>query len=356
MRKGLKWKLEDYIGYRLFSKADCRNLSERINEKLNRTVSVSTIYRLFLHDAHETAPYIHTLDTFAVYIGYNSWFELESHLLSLEDFTHQLGIYRLPTISLKSLLSLNIKHQAFRPLHDFLEQFRTDLSREKKLIIGQELFSSLRSFPTANKDFFKGFSQLPIVRSSLFEVMADPDFTLADYELGLGYYLKDLRPESSNRDLQDFIFANALLIRHYFVSEQHVQCQKIGIKLYQELNYTPEELSGVSLFPQVRYFCYRIYFNELGLGFDDAYWEWLFDFLIKKAQPLDLLGQRIIVHTLCDVLNVNPALQSSVFYRMMDIFPSVFQHVPKAMFQQSIPDCLKYLESNASVFYRMGRY
>jgi len=352
--RGLKWHVEVKVGFQILTKLDCRKISTRILTEFGITVSESTLYRLFVWNKNDNLPYQHTLEILANYAGFASWFEMTDEIYALDKFQFMYG--KLPGVQEhKSLLRHTIQCDTLAPLYDFLEQFPGELDQNRQLLIGQELFSSLKSNPNDNFNFFKNFSNLPIVRSSFYEYLADPDFTIPNYEQGLIFYLKDLKPTSSSKDLQDYVFANALLLRFYFFGGNKEKAIEIGKCLYEDLILTQDDLDSLYIFPAIRYLSYRIFYNELTTGFDNDYFEWLKEYAIKSSQHSTLIEQRIVIHTVLDTLFVNPTLQQFVFIEFSEIFATLFNSFPDYFVSLSLQQQLNYLNPNASTFYPIER-
>ena len=215
---------------------------------------------------------MHTLDILAQFLGFKDWFSLEKYFNEIKEFKHLYGVFP-DKQQYDSLLSLNIHHGDLKPLYKFLEQFPTDISTDKKFIIGEDIYSSLKSNPNNNLEFYKQFHNLPIVREGFFEYLADPNFSIPDYEVGLGYYLRNVKPHESLRSLQDFIFANSLLLRYYFFKGNKEGVLKIGKELYSNLLLSEDDLKEIYVFPKMRYFAYRLLYDEVTVGFNHNYFE-----------------------------------------------------------------------------------
>lgn len=346
----LKWKIEELIFFKISNKADCKRLSEIILLKKNKIISESTLYRLFLWDGNQSAPYIHTLDILAEFLDFKNWSELESYLNGLQNFKFLFGVYPIEQ-QYQSLLSINIHHGSLRPLYNFLEQFSSELAFEKKIILGEEIYLALKSNPNSNIEFFKQFHSLPIVRQGFFEILADPEFKIKDYEVGLSYYLKNLKNENSNNYLQDFVFANSLLIRFYFFKKNKGKVLEIGKLLYVNYNLNEKDLKEFYVYPKIRYYAYKLLYSFVIEGFDYQYWEWLYEYSIQLINSLEpLIEKRIVIHTLLETLHINPSLQEKTFNELMISFPFIFTFYPSYVFKLPIKERLKFLDTNSAKF------
>ena len=345
----LKFKLESKLTYQILSKFDCKKLSLLISHETSKTVSESTIYRIFLLEGYAHAPYIHTLDIFAEFLGYSEWFELEKTLNELTNFQFLAGLFP-DEREYKSLITFSIHAGHLKPVYNFLEQFNPDLSFEKKLLIGRQLFYSLKTNPSSNLKFFKNFNSLPIVREGFYEYLADPDFTIPDYDKGLVHYLSSVKPHESNKSLQDFIFANSLLLRYYFLKKNKSKVLDLGRLIYSEISLTEKELSKLYIYPKIRYLAYRLLYEFIQKGFNQSYWESLLDFSVHQMQSAELFEKRMILHTLLDVLQINPPLRAQKLNDFKKEFNDVFSFFPSNFNKLSISEQVNYLNPNASNF------
>jgi hypothetical protein len=348
---GLKWEVEKKLNYRINTKLDCRKISSLIQDKAGKTVSESTLYRLFLWAENQNTPYLHTLDIIAEYLDFKDWFSLEKHINDLAQFQSLYGV--LPNEQqYKSLLSINFEQGSFKPLYSFLEQFPTDLTFEKKALLGEEIYKTLLTSKSDNLEFYKQFHTLPIVREGFFEIFADPDFQINNYEIGLNFYLRQIAPYHSSKTLQDFLFANSLLLRYYFIKGNKDKVLEIGRQLYLDLNLDDKDLKELYIFPKIRYYAYRLFYDFTINGFNYNYWDWLIDFSLEEAKSNKNIDEkRIIIHTILDVLNINPQLQEKVYSDLNLVFPEIFNLLPSYFFKLTMKDRVKYLNGNGSRFF-----
>jgi hypothetical protein len=345
--QGLKWFLEMQIGYQIRTKLDCKKVSELISIKTLSPISESTLYRIFLSKNGQNTPYFHTLEIIAKFIGHPTWHALENEINELSKFHLLYGA--MPDKSpYKSLLKCNIHTDSLRPLYDFLEQFPEDIDTKRRFLLGQEIYSSLQSNPNKNIDFYKNFQNIPIVRSSFFEFLADPDFSIPDYEQGLIYYLGDLKPHQSLKALQDYVFANTMLLRFYFLKGNKEKVIEIGKVLYFDFEMIEEEMNSLYIFPKIRYLSYKLLFRYVSFGFDVSYWTWLKDFAITQVTNNTFDHQRIIIHTILDTLQINKALQLGVYDEFLALFPDFFNKFPDYIHRLTIDEKIKLIDPNAS--------
>jgi hypothetical protein len=349
--RGLKWYLEVKVGYQLRTKLDCRKVAELITEETGSSVSESTLYRLFLWQGGNNTPYFHTLEIMAKFIGHPSWVDLENEINELSKFHFLYGTISGDK-SFQSLMKFNIHSNSLRPLHGFLEQFPEDLDTEKRFLIGHEIYTSLKTNPNNNLDFFKNFQNVPIVRSSFFEFLADPDFSIPHYEQGLIHYLGDIKPHQSFKALQDYVFANSLLLRYYYKTENKARVIEIGKSLYLGFEMTEQEINSLHIYPRIRYLSYKLFYRFVSFGFDITYWTWLKEFAISHLQNNNtLFEQRIVIHTILDVLQTNRSLQLQIYDEFSLLFPEIFNKLPDYISKLTIDQKIKMMDPNAAIRY-----
>ena len=345
----LKSKLEEKLTFRILTKLDCKKASEAIQFENDKSISESTIYRLFLLEGNKNTPYQHTLDILVQFIGQKDWFSFENYLKEITDFQHLYGVFPGQQ-QYKSLLSFNIHQGGLKPLYNFLEQFNSDLSYDKKLILGEDIYTSLKNNPNSNLEFYKEFHALPIIREGFFELFADPNFSIPDYETGLSFYLNTIKPHHSIKALQDYIFANSLLLRYYFLKGKKDNVLELGKALYLDLSLSEKDLNEIYVFPKMRYFCYRLFYDEATVGFSQNYFDWLLDFIFKEIENTNLIETRIIIHTVCDTLQIYPKLQEEIFNQFVLKCPEFFAKFPSYIYQLPMKERLRFVDSNGATF------
>lgn len=348
---GLKWIIEDHCGFRIFNKSDCQKLSTLITCKTQTSISANTLYRIFLHPNNTNIPYLHTLNILAKFVEFKNWDDFCKYYQELYDFKFLSGKI-LDNQEYKSLLNLNIYNHEFKSAYQFLEQFSGELSQHKKQLLGGEIYNILRFNPSSNVPFFKKFHNVSIVRETFFEFLADPDFNVPQYEFGLKCYLKTVNPEKSLRELQDFIFANSLIFRHYILTNQYKNAKFRGHMLYENHLYSADELDKIHVFPKFRYFAYYLFYRNLSLGFDYAYWDWFYQYTINKLEESTLIERRIILHTCYESLCFEPNIQHSFLLETMKKYPKNYEHFPQNPEFMHPENVLRLLDTNASTFFK----
>jgi hypothetical protein len=345
----LKSKLEEKLTFRILTKLDCKKASEAIGVESDKSISESTIYRLFLLEGNKNTPYQHTLDILAQFIGHSNWFSMEKHFVEITQFQHLYGVFP-DKIQYKSLLNFTIHSGSLKPLYSFLEQFQSDLTFDKKFVLGEDIYTSLKTNLNSNIEFYKQFHTLPIIREGFFELFADPNFSIPDYETGLSFYLSNIKPHQSSKALQDYIFANSLLLRYYFLKEKKDNVLELGKALYLELSLSEKDLKEMYVFPKMRYFCYRLFYDEATIGFNQNYFDWLLDFIFREIQNTNPMETRIIIHTFCDTLQIYPKLQEEIFNQFVMKCPDIFTKFPDYIYKLPMKERLRFVDSNGATF------
>lgn len=344
----LKMKLEDALSYRIQTKPDCKQAAVVITEKTGKMISESTVYRLFLWEKNINSPYVQTLEILAEFIGYPSWFALEDHLHELCKFRIKSGVFadsfdREPY----SVLFHCIQMKSFDALRSFFNQFPSDVSFEKKLILGEEIYAGLYRNPESTTDFYKEFHAVPIVRESFFEYFADPQFKLQHYEEGLNLYLQNIHPDESLQCIQDYIFANCLLLRHYFFTKNVSTLEALGDRLYVQLRVNQDSLDQIHVYPHIRYRCYYLFYRYFQVGFDEVYWRWLVDYAIELSKSYCAWEQKIIVHTVLDALQFDEHYLQLTYDIFQSKFTDLFSMIPPYLNQRPVFQQLRFLDTNA---------
>ena len=350
LKHKLYWKIVDTVSFPIINSADCKKISDLIAIKNLPPVSVSTLYRLFLSENTNYTPFLHTLDVLAIFCGYPDWFKLEKHFIELAQFEFSYGKLDYTNKKQKSLLKICIHRNELKPLYAFSEQFDAKLDFEKKLILGAEFYYSLKSNTNKNENFYKNFSQLPIIRESFFELLADTAFDIKDYELGFKYYLTGIKPGTTIQSMQDFIFGNSFLFRHYYTSNRTSEAKKTGKLLYEENSFSDSDLDKIYIFPRIRYYAYKLFYlystNQIIKA--EKHEDWLIEYAEKNIEKLELIEKRILFYTLADAFSNNNFTIPEKQKALKIIFKDLFDLLPPYISKFPLKSILPYLDQNAA--------
>ena len=75
------------------------------------------------------------------------------------------------------------------------------------------------------------------------------------------------------------------------------------------------------------------------------------DYIHKELAVSDNIESRIIIHTICDTLQIYPTLQREIFNLLHLRYPQVFSKLPSYIFKLPINKRLRFLDQNASTFF-----
>jgi hypothetical protein len=339
------------IGFPIRTKLDCKKVNELIEHAGLSGISESTIYRLFLLATNVNHPYLHTLNILVQFCGYKDWNEFETVQNETEQFVFGLGKFQTKNSNFKSLITVCIHTNELKPLLQYTEQFDSHTNEKHKQKFAEEIFQSVLTNKN-NDSFFKKFSHLSVIREHFFELLADPTFSIPGYEAGIQYYLKGLKHEASDKDLQDVIFGNCLLFRHYYISQQKDKAQKIGKFLFAELNLRPEQLAILHMFPVARSWSCKLMYLDLNKQSKATFkfFEQLLDELSKKLSLLTIEAQRIIFYSLAEALALNSILQEAQHLQLKGLFAHLFEFFPKHLIEQKLDKIVPYFNKNSSMY------
>ena len=131
---------------------------------------------------------MHTLNLLSKFCKYENWADLIKKNQSIRNTLYPYNLEKLNGFD--GILSCSIKSNDFKVLRNYLMQFPYQTSETKCHIVGNEAFKSLLEYPKSCLSFYKSFCDVPIMRKSFFELLADPDFELPNYDIALQQYLK----------------------------------------------------------------------------------------------------------------------------------------------------------------------
>ena len=104
------------------------------------------------------------------------------------------------------------------------------------------------------------------------------------------------------------------------------------------------------MFPKMRYFCYRLFYDEATIGFNQNYFDWLLDFIFREIQNTNPMETRIIIHTFCDTLQIYPKLQEEIFNQFVIKCPDIFTKFPDYIYKLPMKERLRFVDSNGATF------
>ena len=342
------------LGFPIRSKLDCRKLSEQISYIGLTSISESSLYRLFLLPSCSNRPYLHTLDILARFCGFDGWNDFEEKQNKIDAFVQGFGKYSKTSGPVKSLISVCIHNNEIKPLYYYTEQFEEFDDVEIKVRFAEEIFESTLT-NSNNREFFKEFSHFQVIREYFFEFLADPSFSIPDYEDGIIYYLKDIKPQETLKDLRDFVFGNCLLLRYSFTKGQMSKVDEIGEKLFHDLALSETQFDQIGVFPTARYLsCKILYYSfkkEIKLLHD--FIDWIFDYLKSGMDKLTREEQRIYLFSLGESLLMAFMIDVSFHERLKQLFSHLFDTMPTMLYDQKLDKIIPYFNQNGSIYHLM---
>ncbi|MDC0302439.1 hypothetical protein OAL39_01910, partial [bacterium] len=257
-------------------------------------ISESTLYRMFIQKTTSYTPYMHTLNVLSMYCGFERWQDLiqnnEHHKSAISTIATEI-----PELSFDSFVQVSIALKQYKVLKNYFLQFPLDTSDSVCHIVGNDVFKSLLLNQDSCISFFKEFSNVPIIRKSFFELLADPEFDLKHYDFGLNSYLINTNTQSSINAMQDGIFARSLLTRYFFFQKQKLPFEEVSRELYSNEGSIHRNQKEIAPFPLARYLIYKIlYLKALKSKQEQLNYEyWLLDFLQEKQKTMSYPESKI---------------------------------------------------------------
>ncbi len=343
------------LGFPIRSKLDCRKLSEQITVEGLSSISESSLYRLFLLRGSLNRPYLHTLDILARFCGFKGWNDFEEQQNKIDTFVRGFGKFPQNKLTVKSLITVCIHTEEIKPLYYYTEQFNEVDDTEIKVKFAEEIFHSTLT-NSDNRLFFREFCGFPIVREYFFEFLADPTFSIPNYEEGILCYLKGLRGDDSVKDLRDVVFGNCLLLRHYFINQQRAKALLIGEKLFVHLNVNEHQLNDIGVFPSARYLSCKILFIELNGDTHEMreFIEWMFEWMTKRIHYQTIEEQRIIFYSVGECFLLSALIDLHFHDRLKALFSQLFDVMPNKLFHQKLHKIIPYFDQNGSIYHLLN--
>jgi hypothetical protein len=206
--------------------------------------------------------------------------------------------------------------------------------------IGFEFYQTLLSNPNSNIQFYKEFSQLPVIRESFFEKCIDPEFKIPGYEKGLEFYLKNIDKKNDINYLQDFIFGNCMLFRFHYINNNQLDAIKFSKSIFENETYTDADLNKLFIYPRMRFLSYKIWYLMLSKRRNEVeeYINWLLHYCEKKIPNWDNMEQRIAFSCVAETFvygHINlkyHQLLKNIFYKLIASYsPDFSKHSLKYM-------------------------
>ena len=332
-------------GFIIQTKNDCSKIARIVSEK-NDFISESTIYRLFLLKNKSYTPYMHTLNVLSKFCEYENWSDLIKKNQATQNTLYPYHEGEIAN-GFNGVVSCSIKLNDFSVLRDYLLQLPYDTPDQKCHAIGNESFRNLLEYPKSCPTFYKSFCDVPVMRKSFFELLADPDFDLPQYALALEQYLKSTVNDSSIKFVQDTIFALSLLTRHHYLHANKSDFEKYSKLLFKYENVTSPDFESISAFPKARSYMYKVFYLKAFKSENDQrnYEKWLIDYLSEEKYKFSFQDANIWIHT---ILDMKPYLiESTKFEKTVHSIFSLFMN----MYPNDIINQVRYLDTSKLLDY-----
>lgn len=258
----LKKEVLKMASFPIRTKSDAGYLALLMKRMGIDSLSESTILRFLNQTENDHKFYLHTLDKFAVFCNKKDFDDFEKWTKNNQEFAFSYGQLPIKEKPIKSLINICVHQNHLRPLHEYTDQLN-NLDIDAQLLLGFELYISLFTNKNSNLKFFKEFSHVKPVREGFFERCTDPDFKINGYAKGFEYYLKNTNPELGGKQLEDFIFGNCILLRHYFINSNYTQALKYSKPLYEYYDLSASTLNLLYIYPKMRYLAYKLFYLTL---------------------------------------------------------------------------------------------
>lgn len=346
----LRIELFNKIGWNISTKSDCLAFSELISKSGLGFLSESTIYRLFFQFGKHSS-YKNTLDILCKFIGYKDSIQF---LEKLEDSRQELHYHGLNTIAYNrnSLIFWCIENTVKNPLVDYFEAVN-ETSHQFKIDLSISIFDSLL-ISTRGNWFFKYFSNQTYIREYFFEKGHDTKFRIKNYDKAYLNYLNGINPDKDIRHLQDYIFGNCVLFRHYFIGGELNRAKKLGKRLYFVDLEFDHVLHEIYIFPHIRFRAYKLFYLALtnaSTSIITEYALFLLDYCSQIKINLNYMEQKIVFHTVAESF-IYTSVPIDFHEKLKEIFNHLYKPIPSSIRQKHLKYSLPYFDENGLLHYR----
>ena len=345
----LKSQIAIKLCFPINSKPNCKKLSEVLLLEGYGSVSETTLYRLFVNYSG-IIPYKNTLDLLVQYIGYPTW---EIFLEAIENTNAEnLNIINKQAINENGLLYQCIALEADKPLQAYFESL-SNKSYEHQFRVGLDVFDSLQQVKNP-KRFFNKFIKNDFVKQYVLEYLFDPAFRIKDADYAYSLYVNDLKPSFTLNDLQDFVFSQSVLFRHYYLKGALNKAKIVGEKIYVSNPFENKEIETLFIYPKIRFKAYKIWFLELSGNnktTNEDYVIELLDYAKDSYPSLDAVSKKAVFHAIAEVF-CHSAVDCKYHQLLKEIFKNEYALLPEKLFEKSIKNALPYFEANGLLHFR----
>lgn len=346
----LRFKLLKKNGWSVSNKPDCSMLADLILQSGFGPISESTLYRLFFQfEKHK--PYKNTLDILSRFLGFKDCLEFMQSIDQQREELHHSGIFTQKERH-KSLMFYCIEHTTKSPLMDFFDSL-SDYSYQFKIDLSVAIFDSLL-ISTKQNWFFKNFTHQTYVRKYFFEKSHDIKFRIKNYDLAYVSYLEGVNPDRDYINLQDFIFGNCVLFRHYFISNNKNEAIKISKKIYKQIKPLDSLKSKIYIFPYIRYMAYKLWYLETinkSAHELELYANYLIEFAAQLNTELSFVEKKFLLHTLSETF-IHSSIPDQYHWELKRVFLNLYKTIHPGIYQKHLKYSLPYFCENGLLHFR----
>lgn len=343
----LKSQIAIKLCFPIMGKPDCIKLSEILLKEGFGSISVTTLYRLFVN-FNGIIPYQNTLNVLVNYIGYSCWSDFVE---KIDDKNHNYSINQQKDIS-NNLIFHCIETGATKSLTSYFESIE-NLDYKFKVKVALDVYDSLLHVKRPEL-FFSKFYTNKFVKSMVLEDAFDPAFRIKNYDYAYNLYCKNSTINNSLEAIQDYVFSQSVLFRHYFLIGNLEKAFAIGTKLYSKTTITKYDLDTIFIFPNIRFRAYKIWYYQLigtpKSSIEDYVIE-LMDYCENCYNSLDSLGKKIVFHCIAEVFCYSE-MDRNYHILLKEIFKNEFSAIPNCLFEKPLKKSLPYFEPNGLLHYR----
>lgn len=343
----IKKKVELEFGTPILSKKDCLLLSSLIQSRIKENISQSTIYRLFFQ-SEKHHPYQHTLDTIAMFCGYESISNLLTDMRRDSILATSIGAEIDYKKISQNLLFQCVQNQEFNSISSYLDSLDSNLSIENKSLLGFTIFQALKLSPQSELPFYKKFAANPVVRECFFELMADPNFDLPNYSKGLQLYISHIGSIGETRSFENFIFAKSLIARHQYLNNDNNEFEKNFVEIQNAINCHKYLFNKITTFPKMRALALKIFAAD---RFDsiDKYVQ-VIEEIAEETQEIvesfNILEKRITCYVILEALLITNCREEKI-KQFIRLFENDFQFDLKKL---TYPEILDSIQPNGLIY------
>ena len=343
----LKRQIALKLCFPISSKPDCFKFSEILSKEGYGNVSVTTLYRLLVN-FNGIIPYQNTLDVLANYIGFASWLDFVE---KIEVKNYNYAINRQEAIT-KTLIYHCIQSGETKSLTPFFESIM-DMEYKFKVKVALDVYDSLVKIEKPELFFSKYYAN-KFVKEFVLEDAFDPAFRIKNYDYAYKLYCNEFKKVNSISALQDYVFSQSVLFRHYFLIGKQAEAFSIGKKIYQETPIPLSDLETIYLFPNIRYRAYKIWFNQLlrkPKTSNEEYIIEVLDYCRHIYDSLDVYRRKVVFHCVAEVFCCS---NIDIKYHLIlkSLFQQEFLNIPNFLFEKPLQKSLPYFEANGLLHYR----